>query len=44
MRIVIEQKEGWWYLTLSAEGEAVKYKSLWKLAKALLAYAKGQKL
>ena len=44
MSITIEQRDGWWYLTLSDEGEAVKYRTLWRLAKALTAFAKGQNL
>ena len=44
MKITIEQRDGWWYLTLSDEGEVVKSKTLWRLAKALTAFAKGQGL
>jgi len=44
MIILIEKKEGFWFLTLSKEGEAVKYKTLLKLATALMKYARGQNL
>ena len=42
MIIKIEQDNGMWVLTLSEEGQAVKYKSLYKLASALLKWARGQ--
>ncbi len=44
MTIKIEKRENWWYLTLSEEGEAVKYDSLVGLAKALMQYARGEDL
>lgn len=42
--IKIEKIDGKWYLTLDGKEPSTKYCSLYKLAKALLAYAKGQKL
>ena len=43
MKIEINKRDKWWYLKLGAN-EDTKYGSLFKLAKALMAYARGQNL
>lgn len=43
MKIEIELTNGWWHLKLDNQG-GIKYRKLCKLAKALMAYAKGQNL
>ena len=44
MKIIIEQKEGKWQVTFDNGMPVIKYNSLLKLCKALMAYAKGQNL
>ena len=44
MKITIEKTNGKWELTFGDNKPVVKYGTLFKLAKALMQYAKGQKL